>query len=87
MTAVGSDGWDLIEAAQASDPEAFGRLYSSVLHRIAELLVGFDWSSPQLEDYATGYATPVGTAYHQACQEHLTPRDLARWDLAGGGQR
>jgi hypothetical protein len=59
----------------------------SVLHRIAELLTGLDWSSSQVKDYTTGYATPVGTAYHQASQEHFTPRDLARWDLAGGGQR
>jgi RNA polymerase sigma-70 factor (ECF subfamily) len=28
MTAARSDGWDLIEAAQAGDREAFGRLYS-----------------------------------------------------------
>jgi hypothetical protein len=58
-----------------------------VLHRIAELLVGLDWSSPRVEDYATGYATTVGTAYHQACQEHPRPRELARGDLVGGGER
>ena len=57
-----------------------------VLHRIAELLVGLDWSSPQVEDYATGYATTVGTAYHQACQEHLDQPDLARGSV-GGGER
>jgi RNA polymerase sigma-70 factor, ECF subfamily len=28
MTAAGSDGWDLVEAAQQGDREAFGRLYS-----------------------------------------------------------
>ena len=28
MTAARSDGWDLIEAAQAGDREAFGSLYS-----------------------------------------------------------
>ena len=59
----------------------------SVLHRIAELLVGLDWSSPQVNHYATGYATPVHTAYHQACQEHFTLRDLAPWDPMGGGER
>jgi hypothetical protein len=39
------------------------------------------------EDYATGYATPVGAAYHQACQEHVTQGDLVRWDSVGGGER
>jgi hypothetical protein len=67
-------------------PASFGAPIS-VLHRIAELPVGLDWSSPQVEDYATGYATTVGIAYHQACQEHFTLRDLARWDPMGGGER
>jgi hypothetical protein len=41
-----------------------------VLHRVAELLAGLDWSSPDPAHYATGYAEPLVAALDQATREH-----------------
>lgn len=54
----------------------------SVLHWMAELLAGLDWSCPDVEHYATGYAQPVRAADQQASAEYLaTPED--RTSLGG----
>ncbi|MGH3777976.1 MAG: hypothetical protein ACRDRR_19960 [Pseudonocardiaceae bacterium] len=53
-----------------------------VLHRMAELLAGLDWSSPDVEHYATDYSRPVLTAYQAAAREHL---DAVTQRAAAGG--
>lgn len=41
----------------------------AVLHRVAELLTGLDWSSSDPTHYATGYTGPVVAAVNQAVRE------------------
>jgi RNA polymerase sigma-70 factor (ECF subfamily) len=76
MTAARSDGWDLIEAAQAGDREAFGRLYSRYAPGVSRFVGSRTQDPAQAQDLTS---ETFARALHRIDSVSYQGRDAGAW--------